>query len=401
MSQRPRILLFSTLYPSSVRAGHGIFVENRLRELMRRFDVDVRVVAPVPWFPSTNPRWGDWASFAATPPSERRNGIEVSHPRYLLPPRVGMTPAPLLLALGAAPAVARLRRTGFDFDLIDAHYYYPDGVAAALLGKWFDRPLTITARGSDLNLIGTYRIPRWLMQWASRRAAASIGVSQALVDVLRGWDVNPSQLHLMRNGVDLDRFAPRAKESARQRLRLHGHQWLLSVGNLVELKGHDLVIAALAYLRQTHGDVRLAIVGRGPERPQLERLAANLGLAESVVFVGAVPQPDLVDWYSAADALVLASSREGMPNVLLECMACGTPVAATAVGGVPEVLKGAPGCDLVKIRSAEGIAAAVAKILTNPIGPEELRAHAVQFDWQATSASQLALFNQIRARNHA
>ncbi|WP_201744886.1 hypothetical protein, partial [Escherichia coli] len=121
------VLSFSTLYPSSVRPTHGIFVETRLRELLKSGRVESRVVAPVPWFPSTQPRWGEYAKFAATPAREQRNGIDVLHPRYLLAPKVGMSSAPLTLALGARAALRQLIDEGFDFDLIDAHYYYPDG----------------------------------------------------------------------------------------------------------------------------------------------------------------------------------------------------------------------------------------------------------------------------------
>jgi len=161
-----RTLLFSTLYPSSVRPGHGIFVETRLRELLQSGQVATQVVAPVPWFPSTNPRYGDYARMAATPAQEVHNGISVLHPRYLLPPKVGMSLAPFLLALGALPTLKKIIRSGFDFDVIDAHYYYPDGVAAALLARYFNKPLVVTARGSDVNLIANFAVPRSLMRWA-------------------------------------------------------------------------------------------------------------------------------------------------------------------------------------------------------------------------------------------
>ena len=217
-----RLLTFSTLYPSSTRPGHGIFVETRLRELILSGEVEVRVVAPVPWFPSTAPRWGEYARMARTPLRETHNGIDVLHPRYALPPKVGMTIAPLSMALGAAKALRQLQREGYDFDVIDAHYYYPDGVAAALLARWFNKPLTITARGTDLNLIPQYTLPRHMMKWAAAKAQASIGVCAALIDVLRGWGVAEERLHVMRNGVDLQRFRPLPQAEARAQLGLTG-----------------------------------------------------------------------------------------------------------------------------------------------------------------------------------
>ena len=121
-TSKVRSLLFSTLYPSSNRPGHGIFVETRLRHLLLSGEVESRVVAPVPWFPSRDPRFGDWSRLAATPRWETHNGIDVWHPRYLLPPKIGMNVAPLMLALGAYPTLRKLKAEGFDFDVIDAHY---------------------------------------------------------------------------------------------------------------------------------------------------------------------------------------------------------------------------------------------------------------------------------------
>jgi glycosyltransferase involved in cell wall biosynthesis len=392
---RLRTLLFSTLYPSSVRPGHGIFVQTRLRELLATAPVDVRVVAPVPWFPSTHPRFGDYALHARTPRLETLSGVDVRHPRYPLPPKVGMTVAPLMLALGAVPAIRGILAEGFDFDLIDAHYYYPDGVAAALLSKWFGKPLVVTARGSDINLIAQYRWPRRMMQWAARRAAASIGVSQALADAMGEWDIGREKLHVMRNGVDLERFRPLPQDEARARLGLHGRPLLLSVGNLVPLKGHDLTIDAFASLLPEYPEAQLALVGTGPERERLQARARTLGVEAKVLFAGSVKNAELPDWFSAADLSVLSSSREGLPNVLLESMACGTPVVSTRVGGTGEVVTDEVAGRLVEARDAEHIAAAIRAVLQARPGRARVREHASQFGWQATSEAQLKLFRSI------
>lgn len=391
--QRRRVLLFSTLYPSSARPNHGIFVETRLRELVASGAVEARVVAPVPWFFSTNPRYGGYSRWASTPRRETRHGIEVAHPRYPLPPKVGQTVAPLVLALGALPAVRRWVREGFD--LIDAHYFYPDGVAAALIARLLGTPLVITARGSDLNVLGRHALPRWAMRWAADRADASIGVCRALVDTLREWGVEESKLEVMRNGVDLERFRPVPQGEARAQLGLQGHPLLLCVGNLLEVKGLDLVIAALALLRHTHPEARLCIVGDGPLRGTLRRQAESLGLASSVTFAGAVPNAELAPWYSAADALVLASRSEGWANVLLESMACGTPVVATRVGGSPEVVSDPRAGLLVESRNPAGIAAAIAQLLERGPQRPEVRRYAEGLGWDATTRAQITLFERV------
>ena len=393
---RLKVLTFSTLFPSSVRPGHGIFVETRLRELVKSGEVESRVVAPVPWFPSAHPRWGEYAKFAATPAREQRNGLDVLHPRYLLLPKVGMTTAPLTLALGARAALRRLIDEGFDFDVIDAHYYYPDGVAAALLARWFGKPLTVTARGSDVNLIGRHALPRRFMQWASRVASASIGVSQALVDRMHELGLDSRLQLALRNGVDLTRFkADGDPQALRARLGIAGQPLLLSVGNLVPLKGHDLVIEALSLLRERALDARLCIIGTGPLRAELEALAERKGLSAQVRFMGALPQDELAAWYGAADMLVLASEREGWPNVLLESMACGTPVVATAVGGIPEIVEPPLTGRIVEHRTAQGLADAAASLWQALPPREAVCGHARRFGWQETTQGQLNLFQSI------
>ena len=387
-----RSLLFSTLYPSSVRPGHGVFVETRLRELLPGGRVEARVLAPVPWFFSGHPRWGGYAMHARTPRAERRNGIEVVHPRFLLAPKVGMTAAPLALAAAALPAARQMIREGFDFDLIDAHYFYPDGVAAALLAGWLDKPLVITARGSDLTLVGRHAVPRAWMRWAAGRASACAGVSRSLVDILETWGVPRHKLHVLRNGVDLERFAPRPAQAARRAVGAGSGAVLLMVGHLVELKGHAVVIDAMPTLLATHPGLELLIVGDGPERPRLEAQVQRLGLAANVRFEGAVANEALADWYSAADLLVLASSREGWPNVLLEAMACGTPVVATRCGGVPEIVTSPDAGSLIDERDPAAVARAILDQLHARIPRERVRAWAERFSWKATSDAQVALF---------
>lgn len=396
VNRKIRVLLFSTLYPSSVRPGHGIFVETRLRHLLTSDQIEVRVVAPVPWFPLKGERYGGWARLAATPTFEKRNGIDVWHPRYFLPPKIGMNIAPLTLAQGARITIAKLIKAGFDFDLIDAHYYYPDGVAAALLARWFNKPFVVTARGSDLNLLPQYAIPRRWIQWAESKSAASIGVCRALMDELILLGGDSARMHVLRNGVDLLHFQPHEQVEARYKLGLPEGRLMLCVGHLVELKGHHLAIEALCHLP----DVRLVIVGDGVERSKLIELAKRLSVSERVIFAGAQSQVELPYWYSAADVLVLCSSREGWANVLLESMACGTPVVATRVGGTPEVIQNNAAGRLMSERSAPELVAQVRALFSDYPLRQDVRAYAEQFDWAHTTCGQLALFERIvGARN--
>ncbi len=387
-----KILTFTTLFPNAAQPGNGIFVETRLRHLVASGQVRSRVIAPVPWFPLRHSRFGRYSSFARSPRVERRHGYEVLHPRYPVIPKFGMTAAPFLLAGAVKPVIGRMIDEGYDFDLIDAHYFYPDGVAAAMLGKYFNKPVVITARGSDVSLIPQYALPRKMIRWAAQQCACVITVCDALKDALLRIGAHADRVVTLRNGVDLELFRPIDRGAAREQIGLDRFT-LLSVGNLVAHKGHDLAIGALAALP----DMTLLIAGSGPERGRLEQLAVQRGVASRVRFLGALAQEQLRTYYGAADALVLASSREGWANVLLESMACGTPVVASRVWGTPEVVAAPAAGVLMAERSARGVAEAVNTLRNSYPERAATRRYAEQFSWEATTRGQIDVFGRAGA----
>ncbi|MFQ6018874.1 MAG: glycosyltransferase family 4 protein [Kiloniellaceae bacterium] len=388
-----KILTFTTLYPNARQPHHGIFVENRLRRIVSGGGASARVVAPVPWFPFRAKAFGRYAILAEVPVEENRFGIKIFHPRYLVIPKLGMSAAPFLLFASAQSMIRRIIRSGYDFDLIDAHYFYPDGVAAVLLGRRFRKPVAITGRGTDINLIPRHLLPRRMIRWAARNAAGLITVCQALKDALAAIGVEPGRVQVLRNGVDLELFKPVDREAVRTQLGLEPPV-LLSVGHLIGPKGHDLVIRALSKLP----GATLLIVGEGPEEPALKRLANRRGLNNRVRFLGSVAHERMHEIYSAADALVLASEREGWPNVLLEAMASGTPVVAANIGGTPEVVTAPAAGVLIPDRTAEAIAASVRALLASPPSRADTRAYAERFGWDETRQGTIDLFRNILDR---
>jgi len=216
---------------------------------------------------------------------------------------------------------------------------------------------------------------------------------------LHEFGAAPDKLHTLRNGVDLERFQPEDRLHARRKLGLAVEgRMLLSVGHLIERKGHHIAIEALASLPS---DVSLLIAGGGPERSALEQQVAALGLTTRVRFVGIVPQAELKSWYSAADALVLCSSREGWANVLLESMACGTPVIASNIWGTPEVVAVAEAGVLMRERNAAGLVEAWKQLDANMPDRAATRAYATGFAWEPTTAGQLRIFGSIVGSNRA
>lgn len=323
------------------------------------------------------------------PLTEERIGVEVYHPRYPVIPKLGANLTPMSLALAARGVMGRLLDEEFDFDLIDAHYFYPDGVAAVLLGKYFNKPVIVSALGTDINLIMRRRIPGRMIRWAGEHAAGMITVCDALRNEMLRFGMDPARITTLRNGVDLDLFKPLDRSAARTALGME-HFTLLSVGHLAAHKGHASIISALPRIP----DARLVIVGSGPDRRHLTALAHAEGVADRVTLAGAMTQEQLRTYYSAADALVLASSREGWANVLLEAMACGTRVIASNVGGTPEVVRGPVAGVLMAGNSACAVVDGVRELRSRDPQAGATRAYAEQFSWEDTTRGQIRLFRQ-------
>jgi glycosyltransferase involved in cell wall biosynthesis len=389
-SSRPvRLLTLTTLFPNVRQPRHGIFVANRLRRLCDTGRVEATVVAAVPWFP------GAYRDRARIPDTENIAGFNVRHPRYLNIPRVGMRIQPDTLARALLDEVRR-GTIGAQFDAIDAHYFYPDGVAAVRVADALGLPLVISARGSDINLIGDIPFARQRMLDAAKRAQALIAVSAALTQKMAALGMPVERMHVLRNGVDMEQFAPFSRREARKRLNLpEDGRLVLAVGNLVAEKGIDLVVRAVSALE----NVRLLVVGEGPLRDDLTSLGRSIAPGR-IEFRRNVPQDELRYVYAAADVLALASLREGWPNVILEAIACGTPVVAAAVGGVPEMLgKDAP-ARLVMNRSTEAWSEALRSVLEASFAPERVRQYAVRFGWDEVVSQQCALYQDVASAHN-
>lgn len=388
-----RVLTFTTLYPNAEMPNHGVFVENRLRETVSAHPLHATVLAPVPYFPSKSPRFGRFARFARVPYSEERHGIQVFHPRYAVLPKIGQSSAPWFLYRAARAAC---RRLGFDkntIDVIDAHYFYPDGVAAAWLARDLGLPFVVTARGSDVNFIARDPLCRKRIVQAAEQATTVIAVADALKQRMVELGIAASKILVVRNGVDLKRFSQVNREAARRRHNLTGFA-TITVGNLVPLKGHALIVEAMTSM----ADCTLLIAGNGPLRSELEAKISALGLEGRVRLLGEVPHAQLAELYSAADCSILMSEREGWPNVLLESMACGTPALATTVGGTPEIVTQPEAGILLRERSAAALVEALRKLRANPPDRIATRRYAEGFGWDAVASANFAALQAAAAR---
>ena len=387
-----KILTYTTLFPNNVHPQHGIFVENRLRQIVETGEVSAQVIAPVPWFPFKQEIFGHYGSLARIERLEERFDLSIQHPRFLTIPKVGMHLAPELLFRAT---VNRVKRSVEETRavLIDAHYFYPDGVAAAKIGGALGLPVVISARGSDINLIAQYEGPRTRIVEAARDCAVIIAVSQALKERMIDIGINADRIHVLRNGVDLEVFSPISTKIARDMTGIE-RPTMVAVGNVLSSKGQDVAIRALTLVQ----NLDLVIVGTGADVPTFQKLAIDLGVVDRVRFVGSVPQAELRSWFSAAEFSVLASMREGSPNVVLESMACGTPVIANDVGGASEIITSPEAGRLMSARTPEALAAAIEGLRASPPDRKATRAWAENFSWESTIEAQVSLYRNVVAQ---
>ncbi len=389
------VLVFSSLYPNNVWPQHGVFVKERMATFAKVHGSGLKVVAPVPYFPSVG--FGFRRMYAQVARQEIRDGLEVYHPRYFMTPKVGMVSYGLLMYLSVLPAIKRIHQT-FDFDVIDAHFVYPDGFAAVLLGRYFRKSVVVSARGSDINLYAGFPLVRQLLRYTIEKADKVISVCQALKDAMVKLGIDQSKIGVIPNGVDSRKFFPFPKEEARKKLGLPNKRIILSVGGLIPRKGFDILIKALDVLVRERGEsnLYLVIVGEGPSRGELRQLAASRALAERVHFAGAVPHEDLYLWYNAADLFCLASSREGWPNVVLESLACGTPVVATAVWGIPDII-GSEDFGLLTERNERDMAQTIRRALARSWDTDSILRYARSHTWERVANSLLYVFESAVA----
>jgi len=390
-----RVLVFTSLFPNREKPVQGIFIFRRMAQFAERPGNEVRVIAPVPYFP----RWlplERWNAEARIPKQEKIEELLIYHPRYPLIPKISMLLHGLLMFMGSLRTARRLHKE-MRFDCIDAHFVYPDGFAAVLLGRLLKIPVIVSARGTDINLYPSFRLIRPLIRWTLKRSSGLIAVSASLRDVMLGLGAKPDRVRVIGNGIDLSRFGPIAPVEARSHLGLPTvGKVIISVGALIPRKGFHYLIPAFARIASRFPDAHLYILGEGSYRSKLTALVQECKVEAKVTLVGTIPNEQLRFWFSAANVSCLVSSREGWANVLQESMACGTPVLATRVWGAPEVVVSSKFGLLVK-QDVEEIASALDTALTTHWDRSLIAQHAAQRTWKVVAAELEEFFSSMMA----
>lgn len=399
--KRPSLVVYTRVYPNAMQPNFGLFVRERMKRVSE--DLSLIVVAPAPWFPFQE-LLGRLRPHARPniPYREEQDGIIVYHPRFFCIPAILKWTDGWFQALGSLSLMRRLKKQDA-FDLIDAHFIYPDGVAARLLARWLGCPYTITLRGS-LNRFWPSCLHRWQISAALNESARIFTVARSLRNEALAWKQSPERVVVMPNGVDLEKFRPEDQQKSRQWLGLPREATLLiSVGGLMERKGFQHVIAIMPKLMERWPDLHFAIAGgatpEGNNEKELRELAVRLGLSDRVHFLGPIPPDELRYVYSAGDLFVLATRFEGWANVLLEASACGLPIVTTNVGGNSEVVVSSELGILFPYGDAEALATALNQALARSWDRSTILKHAQDNAWQTRIPALVAAFKEIYMSN--
>ncbi len=388
MKGRLRVLVLARLYPNAVTPTTGLWIERPTRLLAR--SCDLKVLAAIPFCPPLPlPRIRANRAYRDIPAYEQRNGVAIIHPRFVPhPPRRLLGVERRSYALAAMATVARLRRT-FPFDLVHAHFTYPDGVVAASIGRRYGVPYMITEHAPWKPWLDDPRFRKHAVP-AARGAGCVTAVSRWARETMRLYLPGTTPIRIVPGGVDPELFplaeAPRPKQ-------------VLYAGALRTLKAVDVLLRAMCLVVGREPRARLVLAGadfRDETRP-LKALAAALGLDEQARFVGLLPPDELGRLMGRSAVLVLPSRQETFGSVLVESLACGTPVVATRPGGPEDIVTDEVG-RLVQKDDPEALADAILSVLAHPgaYEPRALRSYAVErFSWSRIAESMYGIYEEI------
>ena len=375
-----RVLFITNLFPNAKEPSKGTYSYNIVKNLAKYCDIDV--IAPVPFAPGKRLLKGHKASEVSEklPAMDMLNGINVYYPRYMALPKAGFLHA-FFLSLTLRKMIYQLQKKR-NYTCINAHWVFPDGVAATKVARELKIPIMITALGCDINLYAKFPLRRPQIENAFHSCDKISAVSEELRQKIISMGVDPGKVLTIPNGVDVKLFNIEERDGARKKLGLaHKNKLILYVGNLQSEKGVQHLLEATQRLMDfSDEDFKLFLVGDGPLRKELADWCSARGLGKNIQFQGAVPNEQVPLWMNAADVLCLPSIREGHPNVIMEAKACGTPVVGTDVGAVPEMVTPYSGL-VVRRTDSSDLARSLLKALNTKWDRQKIRESVCKYSW--------------------
>lgn len=392
-NRRLKVLVLSRNYPNAVMPLLGLWIEQWTRFVSSH--CDVRVVAPVPYCPPVPASW-EIGRFRHVPANDVINGILVAHPRFLSGPGYSLHRFESKLWLLSLRSFFDQLRQDFPFDLIHAHFSYPDGVVAAELARRYGVSFIITEHARWRPWMVQYPSVGKLAVQASRSAAFHTGVSRFVREQIKEFTGDSARLVVTHLGVNGEVFTPPGPGEQRD------PNQILYVGRLHLVKGVDVLLRALALLVQRRPETRLVLVGGNfyshttGEVAHMHQLAVELKLMPHLEFVGPKSPAEVATYMRRSAAVVVASRSETFSAVLVEALACGTPVVSTRCGGPEDIVTEETGC-LVPKEDPPALAEAIQSVLAQPgrYPAATLRASALRrFSWPTLAEQSFAMYRQ-------
>ncbi len=385
-----KVLFVSNLFPDQHEPYRGLDNATVLHRLTP--ECEIRVLALRPSLPFKRRV------------SQPRSGDEALNPSYLPVPYVPKIGGPVnhLLAARALREPLREMRRKFAFDVVLGSWIYPDCCALSLLAEELQFPFVAIAQGSDVHQYLRMPVRRRIISQCLPRARHVITRSGELARLLGDAGIDLDKAGPVYNGIDFERFSPGSAEETRKALGLPVHvPVILFVGNFLPIKNPLHLVEAHAEIcrdQQLAGAI-LVMVGGGPLEAEIRRKADALGFGKQVILAGRHDAANVARYMQAADLLCLPSQNEGVPNVILEAFACGLPVVASRVGGIPEVHSGDTMGRLFEAGNHAELCAALRDVLLTPPDRQAIHRHALQFSWDRAAASYLEILRRAADSN--
>ena len=389
MKRKKNIVILSNSFPNPLQPHRGIYIQ-QIVDIIKR-EINPIIICPLPWFPKLNffKKYKSWFLFANIQKEYDWQGYHVYSPKYIVVPKISNALSPLSVTMGLYRTLHVLKEK-VGIDLINVHNAYPEGIAAVCHGKLLKLPVVVSARGSDINDVGTNGLRFWQIRWALRNAENLTAVSRPLCEKLIDMGADSKHVHYIPNGVDREKFHLQDKQTSRKKLGIPpAKKIVLFVGKLRMVKGLHHLVEGLGILKQQGKlDFETILIGSGYLENDLKKAISKRNLHGKVVFKGNLPHNSVSEWMAASDLFCLPSLNEGMPNVVLEALSCGLPVVATTVGGIPDLLNDYNGI-MVPAANALSLARALKQGFERKWDPQRISNSISHFSWERSAKKYL------------
>lgn len=392
-----RVLTLTNMYPNSLNPGLGIFVHNQTKYLLKT-NCKFNVICPIPYVPKIKKFKHNKNSYACIPQNDTLDTIPVHYPRYIRPPGKWFHGLSCYTQYWGLKETVNLLIKKFKPHILHAHNATAAGYVGLILKRKYNLPLICSLRGSDINIYPHYgRFSLWLTKKLILEADQLLSTSNALKEAANIIAKPKSEIRVVYNGCDMENFAYNEEYRIKIRKKIgisEREKTLIFVGSIAKTKGIFELVTAFLRLSSRYSNLKLIFIGNGPDCLTLNNIRLSRNLTKKILVVGALPHTEIYKYLSAADYFVLPTYNEGLPNVVLEAMACGLPVVATRVGGIPEIVTEDTGV-LVPPKNIDKLEKGIENMILRKWRHNIIRKNIERFNWESNAKTTKKIYDEI------